>query len=161
MNDTEFNTDAISKRIREEAIRRRESLLGSKLDQAKLQQEQIEELAVRLEESEADRAARFDQIMELTKLLEESEADRAARFDQITELTKLLTESEADRAARLDVIHSLEEKITHLQTVLDNCEGVWRALKETFAVRLARRIGLVKIDDFVKSLKSRDNGTAS
>jgi hypothetical protein len=117
--------------------------------------EQINELTVNLKESEADRAARFDQITELTNLLKESETDRAARFDQITELTNLLKESETDRAARLEVIHSLEEKINQIQSELaqekkrtDNLEQGWRDLEETFAVRQARRVGLIKARKF-------------
>ena len=68
---------------------------------------EIDELADRLRESEADRAARLEQIHALTAALRESEADRAARLEQIHELTATLRESEADRAARLEQIHEL------------------------------------------------------
>jgi len=127
---TELKTESIRESIRAEAVRRRESLLGSKLDSARLLQEQVEELNSRLMESEADRAARLVR-------LQESEADRAARFEQITELTRLLKESEADRAARLDVIHALEKENARLNALLQQ-------LERTVAVRLGRRIGLIK-----------------
>ncbi|HYE37785.1 class I SAM-dependent methyltransferase [Methylocaldum sp.] len=51
----------------------------------------------RLQESEADRAARLDQINELTRLLAISESDRAARLDQINELTRLLHNSQLSK----------------------------------------------------------------
>jgi uncharacterized protein (DUF3084 family) len=78
--------------------------------------EQIETLTKMLEESEADRAARLEQIETLTKMLEESEADRAARLEQIETLTKMLEESEADRVARLDVINRLTAELNNVNS---------------------------------------------
>ena len=126
--------------------------------------EQINKLTGMLKESEADRAARLEQVKELTANLKESEADRAARFDQITELTRLLKESETDRAARLEVIHRLEEKLSQAQiqiiaekqNVADLEQG-WRDLEETFAVRQARRVGLIKARKFAsREFKNED-----
>lgn len=48
------------------------------------------DLTQKLQESESDRAARWDQIVVLTKMLRESELDRAARWEQIKTLTKML-----------------------------------------------------------------------
>jgi GT2 family glycosyltransferase len=86
----------------------------------------VEDVKRVLQECEADRAARLEQIHELTAMLKESEADRLARFDQITELTRLLKESE---------------------------QG-WQGLEGSFAVRLARRIGLIKARRFAKPVAS-------
>jgi hypothetical protein len=65
-----------------------------------------------LKQSEADRAARLEQINILTNALKQSEADRAARLEQINILTNALKESEADRAARLKVIEALNDRLT-------------------------------------------------
>jgi ADP-heptose:LPS heptosyltransferase len=117
--------------------------------------EQIDKLTGLLKKSEADRVSRLGQIDELTRMLKESEADRAARLEQIMELTNVLKESEADRAARLEVIHGLEEKINQIQNELvqekkraDDSEQGWRELESAFAVRQARRIGLIKARKF-------------
>lgn len=151
MDFSELTAETIKIRIREEVPSRETGLPGEILRMGKMRQDRISELTARLEDSEADRAARLNQITELTGLLKDSEADRAERFRQITELTGFLKDSEADRAARLEVIRSLEENITRLQTLLDgekrradDCEEGWRALECTFSVRLARRIGLMK-----------------
>jgi chromosome segregation ATPase len=172
MDYSELTAETIKLRIREEVPSRETGLPGEILRLGKIRQDQIGELTARLQESEADRAARlqqiteltgllqeseadcaarFRQITELTGLLQESEADRAARFRQITELTGLLQESEADRAARLEVIHGLEENITRLQARwdeekqrADDLEQGWQALEGTFAVRQARRVGLIR-----------------
>lgn len=69
----------------------------------------------RLQESEADRAARLDQINALSKRLQESELDRAKRLEQIEELTKLLMISEADRSARAEQIDTLTALVKSLQ----------------------------------------------
>ena len=137
MDYSELTAETIKLRIREEVPSRETGLPGEILRLGKIRQDQIGELTARLQESEADRAARLQQITELNGLLQESEADRAARLQQITELTGLLQESEADRAARLEVIHGLQAR-------LDDCEKGWRALECTFAVRQARRVGLIR-----------------
>ncbi len=127
--------------------------------------EQINELSGKLKESEADRAARLERLMAseadraarleqieaLSVMLKESEADRAARFAHMAELTRLLQESEADRAARLGVIQRFDLKIKQLETKLaeekhraNDLERECRELEGNFAVRQARRIGLIK-----------------
>jgi len=132
-------------------------LTDSEADRA-IKAVQIGELTGRLASSEADCTIRLEQVNELNCLLQESEADRAARLNQITELTGLLKDSEADRAARLELIHGLEEKITRLQALrddeqqradgehrrADDLEQGWQALEETFAVRQARRAGIIR-----------------
>jgi 2-polyprenyl-3-methyl-5-hydroxy-6-metoxy-1,4-benzoquinol methylase len=57
------------------------------------------DLTRKLQESEADRAARWSQIETLTAMLKESETDRAASWTQSETLTGMLKESEADRAS--------------------------------------------------------------
>jgi 2-polyprenyl-3-methyl-5-hydroxy-6-metoxy-1,4-benzoquinol methylase len=59
--------------------------------------ERAAELNRRLQESDADRAARLEQIIDLTQLLAVSESDRAARLDQINELTRLLRNSQSSK----------------------------------------------------------------
>ena len=89
--------------------------------------------------------------LDVTRKWSESEADRAARLAQIDELAVKLQESEADRAARLEVMHRLEDRINKLVEELTEekqkareLEQGWRELENTFIVRQARRIGLVK-----------------
>jgi predicted nuclease with TOPRIM domain len=130
MDYSELTAETIKLRIREEVPSRETGLPGEILRLGKIRQ---------------------DQIGELTARLQESEADRAARLQQITELNGLLQESEADRAARLEVIHGLEENITRLQARWDeekqrayDLEQGWQALEGTFAVRQARRVGLIR-----------------
>ena len=107
---------------------------------------QTKELKELFEESEADRKARFIQVKELKELLEESEADRKARLDHINELNDLLEESEADRKARLDHINELNDHINELSVRAEAAEEGWRNLEATFAVRQARRLGIVKVE---------------
>ena len=83
--------------------------------------------------------------------MKESESDRAARMDQINELTALLKESETDSVARLEVIEAQNGDIQTLRAQLvresqraQEAEEGWRNLEETFIVRQARKIGLVK-----------------
>lgn len=64
-----------------------------------------------LQESEADRAARWEQIETLTKMVQESEADRAARGDQTQTLTNLLKKSK-----------KVGEQIAALTKMLQGCE---------------------------------------
>ncbi|MHB8108740.1 MAG: glycosyltransferase [Syntrophorhabdaceae bacterium] len=116
---------------------------------------QVDQLSCMLRESEADRTARLEQIDALNIMLKESESDRAARLDQILELTRLLKESEADRAARFDVIEQLVQQIKKLGIEVieakqraDDLERGWLELEETFAVRQARRVGLIKVRRF-------------
>jgi ADP-heptose:LPS heptosyltransferase len=90
----------------------------------------LEDVKKVLQESEADRAARLEQIHALTAMLKESEADRAARFDQILELTRLLSEE-----TRL---------LSEEKGRADDAEQGWRDLEGAFAVRQARRVGLIK-----------------
>jgi chromosome segregation ATPase len=151
MNYSELTAETIKLRIREEVPSRETGLPGEMLRLGKMRQDQIGELTARLKESEADRAARLELIHELTGKLKESEADREARFRQITELTGLLKESEADRAARLGVICGLGENLTSLHALLNeekqragDLEQGWQALEETFAVRQARRVRLIR-----------------
>lgn len=85
--------------------------------------ERFQMLSQRLQEADADRAARLDQIKELTQLLQESEMDRAARLDQINELTELLQKSETDRAARLDQINELTQLLQKSEA--DRMRRLW------------------------------------
>ena len=121
--------------------------------------DQTRELKELLEESEADRKARFDQVKELKDLLEESEADRKERLDQINKLNDLLNKSETDRKARFDQINELavlikktETDLEELRAALDHesqraqaAEEGLKNLEATFAVRQARRLGLIKV----------------
>jgi len=114
--------------------------------------DQTRELTELFEESEADRKARFDQTKELKELLEESEADRKARYVQVKELKELLEESEADRKARLehinelgDQINELGDQINELSVRVEAAEEGLKNLEATFAVRQARRLGIIKV----------------
>ena len=128
--------------------------------------DQTRELTELFEESEADRKARFDQTKELKELLEESEADRKTRLDQINELNDLLNKSETDRKARFDQINELSVLIKEAETLLkmkqteleelkvaldheakraEAAEEGLKNLEATFAVRQARRLGLIKV----------------
>jgi 2-polyprenyl-3-methyl-5-hydroxy-6-metoxy-1,4-benzoquinol methylase len=67
------------------------------------------------------------------------------------DVTRKLSESEVDRAARLEIMHRLEDRINKLIEELTEekqkageLEQGWRELENTFIVRQARRIGLVK-----------------
>jgi len=117
--------------------------------------DQVKELKELLEESEADRKARFVQVKELKELLEESETDRKARLDHINELNDLLEESEADRKARLDHINELNDHINELSVRAEAAEEGLRNLESTFAVRQARRLGIVKVEqlEFIENSK--------
>ena len=117
--------------------------------------------------SEEDRKARLDQTKELKQLFEESEADRKARFDQVKELKELLEESEADRKARLDHINELNDLINELNDLIkvlsvrvEAAEEGLKNLEATFAVRQARRLGLIKVKqlELVGNSKSEKMG---
>jgi len=131
--------------------------------------DQTKELTELFEESEADRKARFVQVKELKELLEESEADRKARFVQVKELKELLEESEADRRARLDHINELNallnknemdrkalgDQINELSLRAEVAEEGVKNLEATFAIRQARRLGLIKVKqlEFIENSK--------
>jgi ADP-heptose:LPS heptosyltransferase len=119
--------------------------------------EQIEELGELLQESEADRAARLEQIEKLGELLQESEADRAARLKQIEELTVWLKESESDRAARLKVMEAQQAEIEAVRNQVQEAEEGWRNLEQSFTVRQARKIGLIRAKRFDLPESSNSN----
>ena len=117
--------------------------------------------------SEEDRKARLDQTKELKELFEESEADRKARFVQVKELKELLEESESDRKARLDHMNALSVLIEESRAALDHeskraeaAEEGLKNLEATFAVRQARRLGLIKVKqlELVGNSKSEKMG---
>ncbi len=110
----------------------------------------INKISVQLQESEVDRAARLQQINELTDLLKKSEADRAARLQQINELSNLLKDSEADRAARLAVINHLEGLLKTSETdreakekKLDKLNEELKNIKLKMPYRLLKKIKLL------------------
>ncbi|MFH1953338.1 MAG: glycosyltransferase, partial [Pseudomonadota bacterium] len=156
--------------LKEFAPRIHEQWQASEADR-KTRLDQIKELADLLNKSEADRKARLDQTKELTKLLGESEVDRKARLDQINELTdqinklnNMLGESEANRKAKFDQLNELsfllgvEADRTSMQAAIQELRDVlareskrvrvaeegWKNLEATFAVRQARKLGLVR-----------------
>ena len=120
---------------------------------------QVKKLTRLLKESEKDRKARSNQIKDLVIKYKESEADRSARLVQVKKLTRLLKESEKDRAERLRIFERLEAKILDLKNRLAlearkalEVEKGWRSLEKTFAVRGARKIGLIKVKRLDSSL---------
>jgi len=68
------------------------------------------DLTRKLQESEADRAARWTQIETLTAMLKESEADRLARSEQIKTLTEMLKKNQ--RLSKLHEIYKLRNRET-------------------------------------------------
>ena len=147
--------------------------------------QKLNQLTKMLETCEADRAARLDQVKELTKMLETCEADRAARLGQVKELTGVLQKLEAERDETGNKINKLEESLSELardcslrfETVSDLKEGIqelraaltyesrraqaaeegWRNLEAEFAVRQARRLGLVKVKRCDSSIASKSD----
>jgi len=127
--------------------------------------DQIKDLGAKHKESEADRSARLAQIKELTRLLKDSEKDRNNRLDQITELSKMLKTSEIAYLEGKRKFEALEKKAQNFknriasetQRALKAAEG-WKNLEETFTVRGARKIGLIKVQRFDSSqLKKKQN----
>ena len=130
-------------------------LLKESESDRKARLDQVKDLERLLVESESDRSARLEQVKDLEGLLKESESDRKARLDQINELTDVLKESETDRAARLKVIEAQQADIQALRAQLAQetqgaqaAEEGWRNLEKSFAVRQARKIGLIKVKRF-------------
>jgi hypothetical protein len=119
-------------------------------------------LRARLQESEADRAARLEKINILTDALRELEADRAARLDQIKILTNALKESEADRAARLKVIGRLNDRLNESEADraarLQLIERLTSRLNESEADRAAR---LEQINILTNTLKESEADRAA
>jgi len=129
--------------------------------------DQTRELTGLFKKSEADRRARLDQIKELKALLEESEADRKARFDQINELSALIKERDSllrVKQERLDELRmALDDKSKSLDNESKRAETAEEGLKnleKTFAVRQARRLGLIKVEQlgFVRDSSPEKEG---
>ena len=70
-------------------------------------------------------------------------------------MNDLLEESEADRKARLDHINELNDHINELSVRAEAAEEGLRNLESTFAVRQARRLGIVKVEqlEFIENSK--------
>jgi glycosyltransferase involved in cell wall biosynthesis/SAM-dependent methyltransferase/peptidoglycan hydrolase CwlO-like protein len=69
-------------------------------------------------------------LSELQRRLEESEANRAARLASIHQLEQLLAESERDRAARLTLIETQGAQMSSLQSEVRRWEEQHRALSQ-------------------------------
>lgn len=100
--------------------------------------QQLTNLRISYEESEADRKARFKVINELGERLKECQADREARLKAINELEKILRESETDREARLEVIKEFEIKIKENQDTIVNLKTELNAIKKHWIYRLVK-----------------------
>jgi 2-polyprenyl-3-methyl-5-hydroxy-6-metoxy-1,4-benzoquinol methylase len=96
-----------------------------------------QDIAARLEESEADRLARSEQIAALSAMLKDAQTDNSARGEQIATLTAALRGSETDRNDRAEQIASLS-----------------RMLKESEADRLARSEQIAALSAMLKDAQT-------
>jgi hypothetical protein len=105
-------------------LRQREQDIAARLEQSEADRlarsDQITSLSAMLKEVQTDNVERGKQIASLSVMLKESETDRSDRAEQIAALSKMLDASEADRLARSDQITSLSAMLKEVQT--DNVE---------------------------------------
>lgn len=127
------------------------------------QQELIDTLQTKLDETDADRNARLGLIQQLQAQLEASEADRAARLEVIETLQAQLETSEADRAARLEVIEVLQARLEASQSDLAAKAEAIRALRGQLHIWETDRLaGLArKISKRLESLTAKSGRRSS
>lgn len=105
---------------------------------------QIKHLETQLTASQADRAARLEVIQQQGEDLNRLKSELAQAQAEVARLAQQLAIAEADRAARLDVIHQQGAQIGHLTHELVQAETGLRQLENRRAVRLLKRLGLIR-----------------